>query len=141
MKLFVRSIPVKSDNNLVKVDLLDLSDYKYAEIYKVEVSIDKQSDKALFYNITTDQIINGVIIPIGYYNIQELIALVNTNRSVISLILSEQNKYHCNLDMKISFAKAKQLQEIFGYPTDINLVWGVSRHCVDITRGLNVLQL
>ena len=30
MKLFVRSIPVKSDNNLVKVDLLDLSDYKYA---------------------------------------------------------------------------------------------------------------
>ena len=141
MKLFVRSIPVKSDNNLVKVDLLDLSDYKYAEIYKVEVSIDKQSDKALFYNITTDQIINGVIIPIGYYNIQELIALVNTNRSIISLILSEQNKYHCNLDMKISFAKAKQLQEIFGYPTDINLVWGVSRHCVDITRGLNVLQI
>ena len=141
MKLFVRSIPVKSDNNLVKVDLLDLSDYKYAEIYKVEVSIDKQSDKALFYNITTDQIINGVIIPIGYYNIQELIALVNTNRSVISLILSEQNKYHCNLDMKINFAKAKQLQEIFGYPTDINTVWGVSRHCVDITRGLNVLQI
>ena len=141
MKLFVRSIPVKSDNNLVKVDLLDLSDYKYAEIYKVEVSIDKQSDKALFYNITTDQIINGVTIPIGYYNIQELIALVNTNRSIISLILSEQNKYHCNLDMKINFAKAKQLQEIFGYPTDINLVWGVSRHCVDITRGLNVLQI
>ena len=141
MKLFVRSIPVKSDNNLVKVDLLDLSDYKYAEIYKVEVSIDVSENKALFYNITTDQIINGVIIPIGYYNIQELIALVNTNRSVISLILSEQNKYHCNLDMKISFAKAKQLQEIFGYPTDINTVWGVSRHCVDITRGLNVLQI
>lgn len=141
MKLFVRSIPVKSDNNLVKVDLLDLSDYKYAEIYKVEVSIDKQSDKALFYNITSDQIINGVIIPIGYYNIQELIALVNTNRSVISLILSEQNKYHCNLDMKINFAKAKQLQEIFGYPTNINTVWGVSRHCVDVTRGLNVLQI
>lgn len=141
MKLFVRSIPVKSDNNLVKVDLLDLSDYKYAEIYKVEVSIDKQSDKALFYNITSDQIINGVTIPAGYYTIQQLISLINTNRSIISLITSEANKYHCKLDMKISFAKAKQLQEILGYPTNISIVWGVSRYCVNITRGLNVLQL
>ena len=63
MKLFVRNIPIKSNENSVKhkVDLLDLSEYKYAEIYKVEVSIDTlsgsdtQSDKALFYNITSDQ--------------------------------------------------------------------------------------
>ena len=57
MKLFVRNIPIKSNENSVKhkVDLLDLSEYKYAEIYKVEVSIDTLSDKALFYNITSDQ--------------------------------------------------------------------------------------
>lgn len=139
MKLFVRSIPVKNSSGVYPIDPLDLSDYKYAEIYKVDISMDVNN--ALFYNITSEQTINSVTIPIGYYNIQELIALVNSKRSIISLILSEENKYHCNLSNKISFAKAKQLQEIFGYPTDIDIVWGVSKHCVDITRGLNVLQI
>ena len=149
MKLFVRSIPVK--RNLFKVDLLDLSDYKYAEIYKIEISIDK-SDKALFYNITTEQKILStrfdgglfpqiemIYIPAGYYTIQQIISIINSKSSIISLITSEANKYHCKLNTDVDFLYAKELQQILGYNNTISN--GISDHCVNITRGLNVLQI
>ena len=82
MKLFVRNIPIKENSVKQKVDLLDLSDYKYAEIYKVEVSIDTKANEALFYNITSEQQIlstkfvgglpqriDFITIPKGYYHI------------------------------------------------------------------------
>ena len=156
MKLFVRN--VNKNVNMVEayagstcVDFLDLSGFDHAEIYKVEVSIDKKNDfslyptvaNALFNNIRTDQsiIVNGssIAIPAGFYNLQELMSLINSKGAVISLITSESDAYHCKLSSQVDFTNASELKEILGF--DSNVSNGISNHCVDITRGLNVLQV
>ena len=80
--------------------------------YIVEVSIDTKSDKALLYNITSDQKIlstkfDGGLFPQidliyiheGYYTIQQIMSIMNSKSSIISLITSEANRYHCKLMM------------------------------------------
>ena len=85
MRLFVRNINKKVNT----IDPLDLNGFDHAEIYKVEISIDKKDSEtlyptvanALFNNIRTDQsiIVNGstISIPAGFYNLQELMSLIN----------------------------------------------------------------
>ena len=148
MRLFVRNINKKVNTieayaRSTHVDPLDLNGFDHAEIYKVEVSIDKKNDFSLFNNIRTDQsiIVNGssIAIPAGFYNLQELMSLINKKGAVISLITSESDAYHCKLSSQVDFTNASELKEILGF--DSNVSNGISNHCVDITRGLNVLQV
>ena len=139
MKLFVRSIVCgKNTQSNRSIEPLDLSEFKYAEIYKTEVSFDKNTS-ALFNNVNSDQTINGISIKKGFYTLQELMSVINTQGVLISLITTEENAYHCKLSSQVDFSKASELQEILGF--DNVIASGVSNHPVDITRGLNVLQI
>ena len=157
MKLFVRSIVCgKNTQSNRSIEPLDLSEFKYAEIYKTEVSFDKNTSAlypteatsgcaacelstALFNNVNSDQTINGISIKKGFYTLQELMSVINTQGVLISLITTEENAYHCKLSSQVDFSKAHELQEILGF--DNVIASGVSNHPVDITRGLNVLQI
>lgn len=168
MKLFVRSIVCAKDTRSNKtqrvrseysehIDPLDLSEFKYAEIYKTEVSFDKNTSAlypteatsgcaacelstVLFNNVNSDQTINGISIKKGFYTLQELMSVINSAGSLlISLITTEENAYHCKLSSQVDFSNARELQEILGF--DNVIASGVSNHPVDITRGLNVLQI
>ena len=66
-------------------------------------------------------------------------SLINSKGAVISLITSESDAYHCKLSSQVDFTNASELKEILGF--DSNVSNGISNHCVDITRGLNVLQV
>ena len=147
MKLFVRSIVCgKNTQSNRSIEPLDLSEFKYAEIYKTEVSFDKNTSAlyptdstALYNNVNSDQTINGISIKKGFYTLQELMSVINTQGVLISLITTEENAYHCKLSSQVDFSKAHELQEILGF--DNVIASGVSNHPVDITRGLNVLQI
>ena len=146
MKVFVRNVVATSSNNLIqsKIDPLDLSAYQ-SEIYKVDISIDVSSNQALFNNVKSNQtvIVNGksVNISSGFYTLDQILSILNTNGLSISLITTESDAYHTQTSCSFDFSLAAEIREILGFDKNIISSGEISDNPANITRNMNVIQL
>ena len=153
MKVFIRSIKGSDCSSIVnKIDYLSTEEYNKTVIYKIDVSIEENSQfsgdppaQSIINNIFTTQnlIVNNqsITIPPGFYSLENLFAIINQQSIAISLIKNEENAYHTKTSTTFDFTNAREIQEILGFDSEIISVGSISTNPANITRGLNVIQL
>ena len=160
MKVFIRSIKGSDCASIVnKIDYLSTEDDFKTVIYKIDVSIEKNSQsgspaqaiaprvlaQAIINNVFTTQnlIVNNkkITIPPGFYLLENLFAIINQQSIAISLIKNEENAYHTKTSTTFDFSQAREIQEILGFEKLIVPSESISTNPANITRGLNVIQL
>lgn len=158
MKVFIRSIKGSDCSSFVnKIDYLSTEEYNKTTIYKIDISIEENSQfsGSIINNITTSQnlIVNNQSITIspGFYSLENLFAIINKQSIAISLIKNEENAYHTKTLTTFDFSKAREIQEILGFDSSQESASGsyklivpsetISTNPANITRGVNVIQL
>lgn len=155
MKVFIRSIKGSDCSSIVnKIDYLSIEDDLKTVIYKIDVSIEENSQfsgsyddpaQSIINNIFTTQILivnnQSITIPPGFYSLENLFAIINQQSIAISLIKNEENAYHTKTSTTFDFTNAREIQEILGFDSEIISEGSISTNPANITRGLNVIQL
>ena len=155
MKVFIRSIKGSDCSSIVnKIDYLSIEDDLKTVIYKIDVSIEENSqfsgsyddpDQSIINNIFTTQnlIVNNqsITIPPSFYSLENLFAIINQQSIAISLIKNEENAYHTKTSTTFDFTNAREIQEILGFNKAVISEGSISTNPANITRGLNVIQL
>lgn len=148
MKVFIRSIKGSDCSSIVnKIDYLSTEEYNKTVIYKIDVSIEENSQfsGSIINNVFTTQILivnnQSITIPPGFYSLENLFAIINQQSIAISLIKNEENAYHTKTSTTFDFSQAREIQEILGFDKLIVSSESISTNPANITRGLNVIQL
>ena len=129
MKVFIRSIKGSDCSSIVnKIDYLSTEEYNKTVIYKIDVSIEENSQfsgsyddpaQSIINNIFTTQILivnnQSITIPPGFYSLENLFAIINQQSIAISLIKNEENAYHTKTSTTFDFTNAREIQEILGF--------------------------
>ena len=155
MKVFIRSIKGSDCSSIVnKIDYLSIEDDLKTVIYKIDVSIEENSQFSGSYDDPAQSIINNIFttqnlivnnqsitIPPGFYSLENLFAIINQQSIAISLIKNEENAYHTKTSTTFDFTNAREIQEILGFNKAVVSSESISTNPANITRGLNVIQL
>lgn len=138
MKVFIRSIKGSDCSSIVnKIDYLSTEEYNKTVIYKIDVSIEENSQfsgsydssfksasagypaQSIINNVFTTQILivnnQSITIPPGFYSLENLFAIINQQSIAISLIKNEENAYHTKTSTTFNFTNAREIQEILGF--------------------------